>query len=95
MKRELPKFSSDEELAEWIETHDLSDYLDSLEVVTEEIKVQRTAREKQSIGLDLNPKDLDAIKRVAKTRGIPYKTLIHNWVTEKLRQEAPDSLPKR
>ena len=93
MKRELPTFSSDEELAEWIETHDLSEYMDSLEVVTEEIKVQRTPRE--SVGLDLNPKDLDAIKRVAKTKGIPYKTLIQNWLTEKLRQEAPDSLPKR
>ena len=93
MKRELPTFSSDEELAEWIETHDLSEYMDSLEVVTEEIKVQRTPRE--SVGLDLNPKDLNAIKRVAKTKGIPYKTLIQNWLTEKLRQEAPDSLPKR
>jgi predicted DNA binding CopG/RHH family protein len=95
MKRELPKFSSDDELAEWIETHDLSEYMDSLEVVTDEIKVQRTPRHKQSVGLDLNPKDLDAIKRVAKTKGIPYKTLIQNWLSEKLRQEAPDLLPKR
>jgi len=95
MKRELPTFSSDEELAEWIETHDLSEYMDSLEVITEEIKVQRTLRDKQSVGLDLNRKDLDAIKRVAKTRGIPYKTLIQNWLIEKLRQEAPDSLLKQ
>ena len=95
MKRELPTFSSDEELAEWIETHDLSEYMDSLEVVTEEIRVQRTTREKKSVGLELDPKDLGAIKRVAKTRGIPYKTLIQNWLIEKLRQEAPESLPKR
>ena len=88
MKRKLPKFSSDEELAQWIETHDLSDYMDSLELVTEEIKVQRTRREKQSIGVDLNPGDLDEIKRVAKTKGIPYQTLIKNWLIEKLRQEA-------
>jgi len=45
--------------------------------------------------LDLNRKDLDAIKRVAKTRGIPYKTLIQNWLIEKLRQETPEALPKR
>ena len=93
MKRQLPKFSSEKELIDWIDTHDTSEYMDSLEVVTEEIKVQRTPRE--SVGLDLNPKDLEAIKRVAKTKGIPYKTLIQNWLTEKLRQEAPDSLPKR
>ena len=67
MKRELPRFSSDEEFAEWVETHDLSEYMDSFEVVTEKIKVRRT-REKQSVGLDLNRRDLDAIKRLAKTR---------------------------
>ena len=95
MKRQLPKFSSEKEFIDWIDTHDTSEYMDSWEEVTEEIKVQRTPREKKSVGLDLNPKDLDAIKRVAKTRGVPYKTLIQDWLIEKLRQEAPDLLPKR
>ena len=95
MKRQLLKFSSEKEFIDWIDTHDTSEYMDSWEEVTEEIKVQRTSRKKQSVGLDLNPRDLDAIKQVAKTRGIPYKTLIQNWLIEKLGQEAPDSLPKR
>ena len=95
MKCELPQFSSEKEFIDWIDTHDTSEYMDSWEEVTEEIKVQRTSRKKQSVGLDLNPRDLDAIKQVAKTRGIPYKTLIQNWLIEKLGQEAPDSLPKR
>ena len=94
MKRELPRFSSDEEFAEWVETHDLSEYMDSFEVVTEKITVRRT-REKQSVGLDLNRRDLDAIKRLAKTRGIPYKTLIQNWLIEKLHQETPEALIKQ
>ena len=95
MKCELPQFSTEQEFIDWIDTHDTSEYMDSWEEVTEEIKVQRTSRKKQSVGLDLNPRDLDAIKQVAKTRGIPYKTLIQNWLIEKLGQEAPDSLPKR
>ncbi|MGZ8843895.1 MAG: CopG family antitoxin, partial [Pyrinomonadaceae bacterium] len=66
MKRKLPKFSSDEEFAEWVETHDLSDYLDSFEVVTEDMKVQRTSQ-KESIGVDLDARDVKAIKRVAKS----------------------------
>lgn len=94
MKRKLPKFSSDEELAKWIETHDLSDFMDGFEVVSEEIKAQRTPRKKKLVGLDLNPRELDAIKQVAKTRGIPYKTLIQNWLIEKLQQERPDLLSK-
>jgi predicted DNA binding CopG/RHH family protein len=88
MKRQFPEFSSEKEFIDWIDTHDTSEYMDSLEVVTEEIKVQRTRREKQSVGVDLNPGDLDEIKRVAKTKGIPYQTLIKNWLIEKLRQEA-------
>lgn len=87
MKRKLPKFSSDEEFAEWVETHDLSDYLDSFEVVTEEIKVQRTSQ-KESIGVDLDSHDVKAIKRVAKSKGVPYKALIKNWLIERLHQEA-------
>ena len=88
MNRQLPKFSSEKEFIDWIDTHDTSEYMDNLEVVTEEIKVQRTRREKQSVGVDLNARDLDEIKRVAKTKGIPYQTLIKNWLIEKLRQEA-------
>ena len=64
MKRQLPKFSSEKEFIDWIDTHDTSEYMDSWEEVTEEIKVQRTSRKKQSVGLDLNPRDLDAIKQV-------------------------------
>ena len=85
MKRKLPKFSSDAEFAEWVETHDLSDYLDSFEVVTEEMKVQRTSQ-KESIGVDLDPSDVKAIKRAAKSKGVSYKALIKNWLIEKLQE---------
>lgn len=88
MKRKLPKFSSDEEFAEWVETHDLSEYMNSFEVVNEEIKVQRTTAKKESIGVELNPGELKAIKKVAKDKGMPYKALIKNWLIERLRQEA-------
>lgn len=88
MKRKLPKFSSDDEFAEWVETHDLSEYLGNFEVVSDEIKVQRTAQKKESIGLELNSGELQAIKRVARTKRMPYKTLIKNWLIERLQQEA-------
>lgn len=88
MKRKLPKFSSDEEFARWVETHDVGDYIDSFEVVSDEIKVQRTAPKKESIGVELNSGDLKAIKRFAKDKGMPYKALIKNWLIERLRQEA-------
>ena len=95
MKRELPKFSSEKELAEWIESHDTTEYMDALETVSEEIPVRRTPLAREPLGSLINPSDLEAIKRVAKRKGIPYRTLIQRWLGEKLRQESPDLLPKR
>jgi predicted DNA binding CopG/RHH family protein len=91
MKSELPKFSSNEELADWIDNHDISEYMDDLEEVTEDLKVRRTKDAEETIGVILNSKDLEAIKQVANDKGVPYQTLIQTWVIEKLHQEAPDS----
>ena len=86
MKRQPPKFSSEKEFIDWIDTHDTSEYMDTWEVVTEEIKVKRTFPKKEPIGVDLNPEELNAIKRVAKRKGIPYQALIKNWLIEKLQE---------
>lgn len=94
MKGQVPKFSSDEEFAHWIDSHDTSEYMDDLVVVNEEIDVQRTEKGKESIDLLMNSKDLEAIKRVASSKGISYQTLIKTWLIEKLR-EASESRPRR
>lgn len=94
MKRELPEFTTENEAAEWLATHDTSEYMEQLQEVKEEIPVQRTRQTKKPVGLRLNPDYLEAIKRVAERKGIPYQTLIQMWLVEKLRQEAPDLLPK-
>lgn len=91
---ELPQFANDREAAEWFATHDTAPYMDGLEEVTEEITVERTRPRKKPVGLRLRPDYLDAIKRVADRRGIPYQTLIQMWLAEKLRQEAPDLMPQ-
>lgn len=94
MKNELPKFSSEKELADWIGNHDTSEYMDDLEAVADEIPVRRTPLVNETLGLLLNPKELDAIKRVAERKGVPYRTLIQTWLIEKLQQEGPDLLSK-
>jgi hypothetical protein len=94
MKNELPKFSSERELAEWIESHDTSEYMDDLEVVPDEIPIRRTPLVNETLGLLLNPQELDAIKRVAERKGVPYRTLIQTWLIEKLQQEGADLLSK-
>ncbi len=88
------KFSSEKELAEWIGSHDTSAYIDDLEVVAEEIPIRRTPLVNETLGLLLNPNELDAIKRVAERKGVPYRTLIQTWLIEKLQQEGADLLSK-
>jgi hypothetical protein len=68
MKNELPTFSSEKELAEWIGSHDTSPYMDDLEVVAQEIPIRRTPLVNETLGLLLNPNELDAIKRVAERK---------------------------
>ena len=94
MKSEIPKFSSEKELAEWIGSHDTSEYMDDLEVVADEITIRRTPLVNETLGLLLNPNELDAIKRVAERKGVPYRTLIQTWLIEKLQQEEPNLLSK-
>jgi predicted DNA binding CopG/RHH family protein len=94
MKNELPKFSSEKELAEWIGSHDTSEYMDDLEVVTDEIPIRRTPLVNETLGLLLSPNELEAIKRVAQRKGVSYRTLIQTWLIEKLQQEGPDLLSK-
>lgn len=94
MKRELPKFSKEKEAAEWFSQHDTAEYMDELEEVQENIPVRRTRLSKKPLGLRLRPDYLEAIKRVADRKGIPYQTLIQMWLVEKLRQEAPDLVSK-
>jgi predicted DNA binding CopG/RHH family protein len=88
----LPKFSTEEEAAEWFATHDTAPYMDDLREVKEKIPVTRTRAPKKPVGLRLRPDYLEAIKRPAERKGIPYQTLIQMWLVEKLRQEAPDLL---
>jgi predicted DNA binding CopG/RHH family protein len=88
----LPAFASEQEVADWFATHDTADYMDDLEEVKERIPVRRTRFAEKPIGLLLRADQLEAIKKVAKRKDIPFETLIRSWLLEKLRQEAPDLL---
>lgn len=87
-----PKFSSDRAAAKWFARHDTAAYMNGLEEMKEKISVRRTRLIKKPVGLRLRPDYLEAIKRTAERKGIPYQTLIQMWLVEKLRKEAPDLL---
>ena len=68
------------QLADFWDTHDLSDFEDQLEEVTEPLFERR--RETILVPFDL--KEVEAVKRIAKSQGIGDAALIRGWVVEKL-----------
>ena len=80
--KKIPKIDSIQELARFWDTHDLTDFEDDLQEVTEPI-----FRREALIRIRLPQNKLEDIKEIAKSRGIEYTELIQQWVTEKA--EAP------
>ncbi len=77
----LPAIDSIEELAQFWDTHDLTDFTEELEDVTEPVFERKS---ETVISLHLQPQELDAIRRVAKARGVEEAALVRDWVLEKL-----------
>ena len=83
----IPQTDSIQELANFWDTHDLTDFEEQLEEVTEPIFDRATHRLREQeafIQIRLQPKEIEAVKKVAKSRGIDYTDLIREWVLEKV-----------
>jgi hypothetical protein len=81
----LPPIDSIEELAKFWDTHDLTDFEEELEEVTEPVFERKP---ETMIPLHLHPQELDAIRRVAKAQGVEEAALVREWVLEKLHSRA-------
>ena len=66
MKTEsLPQTDSIQELAQFWDTHDVTDFEDELEEVVEPVFERRTV-----IALDLESAEAEAVKRLAESKGV-------------------------
>ena len=80
MKTEaLPQTDSIQELAQFWDTHDVTDFEDELEEVTEPVFDRRTM-----IALDLESAEAEAVKKLAQSKGVADAELIRGWVREKI-----------
>jgi predicted DNA binding CopG/RHH family protein len=79
--RKLPKTDSIEELARFWDTHDLTDFEDQLEDVSKPVFERKR---ETVIPVRLRRHEAEAVKRVAKTRGVREAALLRQWVREKL-----------
>ena len=75
----IPQTDSIQELADFWDTHDLTDFEDELEEVTEPVFGP-------SIFVRLEPEELEIIETRAKSRGVSPANLIREWVLEHIEE---------
>lgn len=86
MKRiKMPHTDSIEELARFWDTHDLTEFEDHLEEVTDPVFERKP---ETVVTLHLRPQEVAEVKRVAQVRGVEEATLLREWVLEKLHGNA-------
>jgi hypothetical protein len=76
----IPQTDSIEELAKFWDTHDLTDFEDELEEVTEPV----FARRNTTVAIDLPAQEFEALQRLAQEERVDSATLMRTWVLEKL-----------
>ncbi len=76
----IPETDSIEELARFWDRHNLTDFEDQLEEVSEPV----FERETESFVVHLQAQDAEVVKRIAESEGIGYTALIRGWVLEKI-----------
>ena len=70
-----------EALARFWDTHDLTDFEDELEEVHESVFEHRA---EEMVTIRLPTAEVEAVKRLAKAKGMGHTALIQEWVREKL-----------
>jgi hypothetical protein len=82
-KSSISKASSYEEMGEFWDTHDLTDYWDQTEPVEFTVNIQS-----EITYYPLESSLSDRIQAIAKQRGVSAETLLNLWVQEKLQEAA-------
>jgi len=77
--RKIPETDSVQELAHFWDTHDLIDFEDELEEISDPVFERAPV-----MRIRLLPDEAEAVKQVAKSRGISYLDLIRQWVRKKI-----------
>lgn len=80
--RKILDTDSIEELARFWDSHDLTDFERQMEDVSEPVFKRNP---EPVIPIRLRRQEIEAVKRVAKTKGVRETALLRQWVREKLR----------
>ena len=80
----LPQFKTLDELVEFWETHDFTDYIDEME----EVALDSLKPEPPLLQVTLDPHQLAELEQIASQRGLTPGRLAQVWIEDRLKQEA-------
>jgi predicted DNA binding CopG/RHH family protein len=92
----LPKFRSDEEMAEYFGTHSIADIRDKLpevrpdrlsKALTKSVRERHDAA-KTPVSIRLGIGQIVAAKKIAAAKSVGYQTQLRVWIAEGIRREA-------
>ncbi len=81
-KSKLPKTDSIQELADFWDSHDLTDFESELEEVSEPVFVRSTA-----IRVHLESREAKMVKQLAKRKRVSEEELVRGWVLQILTRQ--------
>lgn len=84
-KKKVPHFKSEEEEREFWKTHSVTEFLDDMEDVTDEVMVTRP--KKRLLSFRIDDEVIERLQKLAQRKGIGYQTLMRAWVMERLEEE--------
>lgn len=84
MMNKLPQFESLDELVEFWETHDFTDYLAEME----EIDFNTLSSLGATLRITLSPEPLARLAEMADQQGVTPNSLAQAWIEERLKREA-------
>ncbi len=88
-KRRIPAFKTIQAEAAFWDTHDVTDYLDELEVVTGRYQ-PRPGETKTVMTIGVAPSLKEQIEAIARSYDIPVSSLVRMWIVEKVQSFAEE-----
>ncbi len=91
----IPKFRSDQEAAEYFQTHSVAEVWNQLpkgngakpsKALAKSIR-ERHAAVKSPISIRLGPDQIAAAKKIAAAKSVGYQTQLRMWIAEGIRRE--------
>jgi hypothetical protein len=82
-ENKMPEFDSIEELTEFFDTHDMSEYLDEMPEAHFDVDIQR-----RSFLISVDEQLMKQLSEVAKSQHTSTQHLVNEWLKEKIAQAA-------